>query len=680
VKLDFSPPARRTLKVHQPYTGTGKSYAAAGYLAEVAAYPVQDNGQPLLKVTYAAPSHRVASDMERALAERGVPSETVVHRWSVLMAREDLDGTVTPSCQRAEEIQILIEAGTGLQPRKVCISCPFRQECPAHAAALRDDVRAKTAAIEIVTHAALGGDAAEQPLICDEPPGYLDDVSVSSEVLSWIRGDQPLHGVLVHEREVARQIARAWLRGADPYAPAAGYAREDEDGNLVERETIGQWLAHRDGSAFDVVNGHDLPRGASAQTLATIRGVRDVLRLAAWDLRRGHPRRKGTKAVDVSIPAAAIMRLREQGGILLDGTPWLTALTELFDTLEVFPAEEPNWASLPVTRQWRESNGVAKVRLCHSYWDGARFNDEPGCRRVDDVSVPGVNWPLVLNELRRALSEVSGTVLLGSFKLVVDVLSGKIKDHVERDGALAPLEKVRLSALEACRRLVTERGVQSCSFGAVRSRNDWQDVQAVLVVGSPFMSAQRTAEALGIDESDVEAARCEYAQGELIQTAERGRSVRRTEANPLTLTIVCASKCLPKGWGVKTRRTLPTTADERRQDAALALHVAISVHGEDGVKAALVPNHGDRSWRKWMGGEVDLSSVDGLLAELCKGEQKTPIPREYLRETQNEWRRLLGEVSAAESQGAYRKQLNKYVGRGRLWLIPLCLGQYLESL
>jgi hypothetical protein len=703
---------KRHLTVLAPYPGTGKSYQTADHLATIAHAASDARGRdakgcPVVRATYSAPSHVVASDMEQMLADRGVPPESVVHRWSVLVERKELDGTVIQPCARKDELLPLVEGDTGLSVRKICgfskkenAGCPLRGSCAAFAAAQADDERVKTAAVEIVTHAALAGEAQEQQLICDEPPSYLDDIKIASDVLALIRSEKPVRGALAFEREIARQVARCWLGGRS-YADLPS-GKENDNGDSIE--TIGDWLRGRAaaGSAFDVVNGQDLP-DASKATLRALRGLRDVLRVAAFDISRGGVERKGVKVLETAVPSAAIMRLREQGGILLDGTPWLAALEALFDGVDVFGAEEPEWDWLPVRREWRASDKTttSMTSLLYGYWDGKTFDPKTECRLVDGAATPGINWPLIENELRLSLASCSGSTLLASFKKVHDVLEGSLQDWVERPADdLAPAELLRLASLQRVREMVTERRVQLGHFGAMRSRNDWRGVRQVLVIGTPYLGARHVAEALGLESDAASAAQSAYAQGELIQTAERGRSVQRDDDQPLTLTLVCAPGAVPAGWtedsewvpGAGERNAygvLALSREERVQRARWWLRVAVRAHGEPAVKAVVAPALSARQWRAWRSGEGSqddcwaVADVDGLLAGLLpRGlfSEGWETPREERPEVQAEWREMLDLVKGRPDLGEWRAKVNQLRVRGRDWLIPREVGQALESL
>lgn len=555
MSINLTPPPKRRLAVVQQYPGTGKSYATAGHLAAVAR---SEDG----RIVYSAPSHRVGEDMERMLAARGVDPERVVHRYSVLSDRPGVE-----PCARREEVSTAIAVGGGLRPRKVCASCPLRETCAALAAAVADDRRAKEARVEIVAHPALaGGESSDVATIVDEPPGYLEEIDLSGEALARLRAATVAAGAMATAFRAARVIAKGWRRGLrDDSAVVTTVAGEAED---EERDvTLGEWLRGQDPSAVDVVNAHEIE--FATRNGEMLRTIRDVIRVELWDRRLGRPARRAT-AVTEPVPTAAISTMHARGAVLLDATPWRPVLAQFFDEVEYRETPEPQTEG--VVREVRAVSWSGQTNLLCRGWY-LPFNPR---------------WNHLENEVRLTAAEHPGArrTLLVTFKAIGDALrSGDGPEYLR--GRLA------------------DGTLELAHFGAVRSRNDWAEVDVVLVIGTPRFHSKGVALAAGLDEEEADAASLEFARGEILQAVERGRSVRRTAATPLAQVVVCAPGAEPPGWPV-------LSADDRALRARRWFTEAEAASGRDAaMEAAGLAT--DRQRKSARGGANNLSDRDGWL-------------------------------------------------------------------
>jgi hypothetical protein len=681
------------------FPGTGKSHRAAERLLDRAL-----RGEWCM---YVAPSHRVLVEMRRRLlrlaAERGVPLEIVddkgkaialvAHKISRLEEVElgQEDGDLSPACHPSERkhLRVLSQRVGGIKIGRYCAKdCERAEGCAAKEFAAVNEARLANARIVLVTAAGFAGEwdpGERRRLIVDDVASYFELINVDSHPLAQIRSDKLLKNISRDAREAAGEIARAWFEGREPgeFASVTG-----------ENVSVSVWLAsHADVDAIE----HLGPQHEKYTDAGLARAVRDVIRLAAsgW---------KPTAGERVKVIRNAPLKSKLLEAADTADAEWLdaTPATKVLDRLGVkyetrcdasYPAETAQ--ALRVLRCAGEEDGFTRTGLgplTRMKWNGQRFDE----LRPEDVppGMVGVPWT-------RVFGFASGSDLFITHKPIIDALLETCGDDGERlstdfvegrDVAdLAPAELENLEALLALRAALgdtpEERARRVAWFGNLRSRNDWEHVESVRVLGTPWVPGSML-EAIGFEPGSDEfwAARRELAAGELVQAVERCRSARREELERAVSIVVEAdlapageewTPSKPKGRRIDVSSSQCHHVTRASTEKALAgtVEIALWVWGEGVLpeiaadvgmtvksfkrcrfKGAFPAQH-EAALARWSPESIELA--EAYERDVAAGADH-PLPgQDELRERLDRWCGRAGVGAVAERLGVFKGTVSK---------------------
>ena len=477
--------ASREPTVVQYPAGTGKSYASASVLAEVA--------RQGYRIAYSTQTHAVAHET-RGLLPPDVRNRSVhVHSPLVQVGSE-------PVCARAAELSDRVfEFGVSLLG-SVCPRCPHRESCDAYELAKARAKAIDDALIVFVSHAGIQqifndekGD--DTLLIVDEMPGTYEQVGLTrAQLKTFAEGGLYLPSIDIASMYLLKTVAAAWMKAEQPGQVVWG---PDSDSVGDARELCQDWgrLRLREGAQ------------PKADERALLKAGDALIRLCAHEAAGGtvygvHP--GSLDDVEAMLPDAAHEALVRRSGVLLSATPMLAALPGF----KLRSCEVQDGAK--VTRKMILSSDRGSGALLQNFYDDAQGRRVRRAREAGEE--PGVPWSAVDAALERALAEADQyeckRVLFVTFKEIADLL-------------------------RACPERLKGR-VEVAHFGALRGLNLWmegkpEECSVVYLFGTPRFAILNTIYQLGLTGEAADQAWIEYAAGELTQAEGRLRLPRRTK-------------------------------------------------------------------------------------------------------------------------------------------------------